>query len=326
MFKSPTIKIALGAGVITIGALAVSMHLNGRKKKRTKIIEMMDEFQKAHVHMADPDRVEELVTQLIKGGKSKLQVITDFDRTLSRTLYNGHEVPTCHGVLDDSSLLPEHYREQANQLRNTYLPLEMSTDVPIEEKRHLMVEWWTKGHELLVNSGIKQSDIQKAVEKAGVYLREGSNDMIELLHRHAVPLLVFSAGIGDILIEAIKLQSHFYEDNMHCVSNCMEFNEEGRLTGFKGELIHSFNKHEVSTHQPEYFERNKHRTNVILMGDTLGDLRMADGLPDTQHLLTIGFLNSNVEKSLEAYKAQYDIVLVLDETMDLANALLNKIL
>ena len=36
----------------------------------------MDEFQKSHVHMSDPDRVEELVTQLIQGGKSKLQVIT----------------------------------------------------------------------------------------------------------------------------------------------------------------------------------------------------------------------------------------------------------
>ena len=47
----------------------------------------------------------------------------------------------CTGVLDDSTLLPEDYREQANQLRNTYLPLEMSTEVPIEEKRHHMVEW-----------------------------------------------------------------------------------------------------------------------------------------------------------------------------------------
>ena len=50
--------------------------------------------------------------------------------------------------------------------------------------------------------------------------------MIDMLHRHAVPLLVFSAGIGDILIEAIKIQSTFYEDNMHVVSNCMEFDEQ----------------------------------------------------------------------------------------------------
>ena len=33
-----------------------------------------------------------------------------------------------------------------------------------------------------------------------------------------------------------------------------------------------------------------------------------------------------VEKNLEAYKAQFDIVLVHDESMDLTNALLHKIL
>lgn len=30
---------------------------------------------------------------------------------------------------------------------------------------------WTKGHDLLVESGINQADLQKAVEQAGVYLR-----------------------------------------------------------------------------------------------------------------------------------------------------------
>ena len=58
----------------------------------------MEEFQKPHVHMKDPDRVEELVTQLIKDGKTKLLVVTDFDRTLSRFKDNdGRKVPTCHG-------------------------------------------------------------------------------------------------------------------------------------------------------------------------------------------------------------------------------------
>ena len=44
MFKSPTIKVAVGAGVITVGALAVSYALNGRKKKPTKIIEMVSKI------------------------------------------------------------------------------------------------------------------------------------------------------------------------------------------------------------------------------------------------------------------------------------------
>ena len=34
--------------------------------------------------------------------------------------------------------------------------------------------------------------------------------------------------------------------------------------------------------------------NVILLGDTLGDLTMADGMPDAKNILTIGFLNDHV--------------------------------
>ena len=40
----------------------------------------------------------------------------------------------------------------------------------------------------------------------------------------------------------------------------------------------------------------------------------------------ISYTLLQVEKNLEAYKAQFDIVLVHDESMDLTNALLQKIL
>lgn len=69
---------------------------------------------------------------------------------------------------------------------------------------------------------------------------------------------------------------------------------KGKLIGFKGELIHTFNKHEVAVHHPEIFEKNKLRSNIVLLGDTLGDLTMADGMPYKQTLLTIGFLNDHV--------------------------------
>ena len=42
--------------------------------------------------------------------------------------------------------------------------------------------------------------------------------------------------------------------------------------------------------------------------------------------LFISYTLLQVEKNLEAYKAQFDIVLVHDESMDLTNALLQKIL
>ena len=38
------------------------------------------------------------------------------------------------------------------------------------------------------------------------------------------------------------------------------------------------------------------------MGDSMGDLRMADGIPNPNVVLKIGFLNKNVEENLTKYK------------------------
>lgn len=92
----------------------------------------MPQFEKTTVHMRDPERVEQIICGLIKGGASKLQVtgsrrnrapcwcafllhlnvfnvwagssmfcaafqvITDFDMTLSKFAVNGKRCPTCH--------------------------------------------------------------------------------------------------------------------------------------------------------------------------------------------------------------------------------------
>lgn len=69
---------------------------------------------------------------------------------------------------------------------------------------------------------------------------------------------------------------------------------QGVLTGFKGELLHVFNKNENAIHKSEYFDTIAHRDSIILMGDSLGDLHMADGAGECTNLLKIGFLNDKV--------------------------------
>jgi hypothetical protein len=69
---------------------------------------------------------------------------------------------------------------------------------------------------------------------------------------------------------------------------------QGILKGFKGELIHVYNKHDGALRNTEYFKQFKDNTNIILMGDSLGDLNMADGVPNRENILKIGFLNDKV--------------------------------
>ncbi|KAE8597239.1 hypothetical protein XENTR_v10016399 [Xenopus tropicalis] len=285
----------------------------------------MPEFQKKSVHIKDPERVEEIICGLVKGGASKLQVITDFDMTLSKFSHNGKRCPTCHNIIDNCKLITDECRKKLFQLKEKYYAIEIDPDLSIKEKYPYMVEWYTKSHTLLIDQRLQKNKLAEAVRDSDVKLKEGYEMFFDLLHKHSIPVFIFSAGLGDILEEVIH-QAGVYQPNVKVISNFMEFDENGIITGFKGELIHVYNKHDGALRNTEYFAHLKDNSNIILLGDSLGDLTMADGVPNVENILKIGFLNDKVEELIEKYMDSYDIVLVKDDTLDVANSVIQKIL
>lgn len=77
---------------------------------------------------------------------------------------------------------------------------------------------------------------------------------------------------------------------------------QGVLRAFKGELIHIYNKREGALLNTGHFEELRTRPNVLLLGDSLGDLTMADGVQDMENILKIGFLNDKVNKKKNVKK------------------------
>lgn len=283
------------------------------------------ELSLQNVRIANPEHVTEVIQNMIRDGHNKLQVVADFDRTLSKYTHRGQICSTCHNVLEEGHVLPEFYKDEARALRDHYFPIEMNPKLTIEEKIPVMVEWWTKAHDLLSKCHITKDDVRIMVENSTARLRDGCTWFFDQLQATDIPLLIFSAGIGDVIIEVIKHQATLH-DNMKVVSNYLEYDDQGKMTGFQDEMIHVYNKNEGAIHDSDYFQKLEHRNNVILMGDSLGDLHMADGAVGVQNKLKIGFLNVKVEESLELYMKKYDIVILEDETLNVVNAILRKVL
>ncbi|XP_014059562.1 cytosolic 5'-nucleotidase 3 isoform X2 [Salmo salar] len=282
---------------------------------------MIPELSSPSVCMRDPPRVEEIIKTMQKAGTSTIQVISDFDMTLTRFAYNGKRCPTSHNILDNSKLISEECKAQLKDLLNTYYPIEIDSKRTAEEKLPLMVEWWTKAHTLLVQQRIRKDMLQDVVKESDAMLREGYQLFFDHLQEHSIPLLIFSAGVGDVLEEVIR-QAGVFHPNVKVFSNYMDFDETGVLKAFKGELIHIYNKREGALLNTGHFQELKSRHNVLLVGDSLGDLTMADGVHSMENILKIGFLNDKVEERKTSYLNAYDIVLVKDETMEVLNALL----
>ncbi|KAL5999266.1 hypothetical protein ACLOJK_040716 [Asimina triloba] len=118
-----------------------------------------------------------------------------------------------------------------------------------------------------------------------------------------VPVLIFSAGLADIIEEVLRQKLHRSFKNVRIVSNRMVFNDDGRLVGFKGKTIHVLNKNEHALEMAAPVHDHlgdddgtaddtasvKKRTNVLLLGDHLGDLGMSDGL-NYENRIAVGFL------------------------------------
>nr|XP_058140233.1 7-methylguanosine phosphate-specific 5'-nucleotidase isoform X1 [Dasypus novemcinctus] len=228
-------------------------------------------------------------------------------------------------ILDNSKIISEECRKELKTLLHHYYPIEIDPNRTIKEKLPHMVEWWTKAHDLLCQQKIQKFQIAQVVRESNAMLREGYKMFFNTLYHNNIPLFIFSAGIGDILEEIIR-QMKVFHPNIHIVSNYMDFDENGFLQGFKGQLIHTYNKNSSMCENSSYFQKLQGKTNVLLLGDSMGDLTMADGVPVVENILKIGFLNDKVEERRERYMDSYDIVLEKDETLDVVNGLLQHIL
>ncbi|XP_075941105.1 cytosolic 5'-nucleotidase 3-like [Anarhichas minor] len=130
----------------------------------------MPQFEKSTVHMRDPERVEQIICGLIKGGASKLQIITDFDMTLSKFAVNGKHCPKCHNIIDNCKLVTEECRTKLLHLKNKSYPIEVDPHLTIEEKCPFMVEWYFKSHTLLVEQRLEKDKLAEVVRESDAAL------------------------------------------------------------------------------------------------------------------------------------------------------------
>lgn len=277
--------------------------------------------------IGDPAGLQRKIDNIRRGGGlSKLQVIADFDMTLTKYLVNGRRGQSSHSLLNQGN--PE-YDLKRQQLFDYYYPLEISPTIPLPEKTKLMEEWWEKTHFLLVEGGLSRQAIVESVAGAVIEFRDGVHHLFQYLQDNSVPVLIFSAGLSDIIEEVMHQKLGRKFSNVRVVSNKMDFDSDGNLLGFKGKTIHVLNKNEhalgLSSQKPVRDMENdmldetdvsalQRRTNVLLLGDHLGDLGMSDGF-NYENRISIGFLNENVDAWLDDYKKSFDVVLPNDGTM-----------
>lgn len=274
--------------------------------------------------ISDKENLEKLKQKIKKGGSEKIHVLADFDKTLTKAFVNNEQQPTVIAQIRSGNYLTPDYPARAHALFEKYHPIEIDPKISRQEKIKQMEEWWTSHANLLVECGLTREIMKKVAKESPIYYREGTLEMIDFLHENNIPLVIMSAGPGDMISDYLQKEGKLY-NNVHIIAYLYKFDKSGKVTGIKEPIIHSMNKHETAVKNFPVFKHIKDRKNVILLGDSLEDVGMAEGF-DYENLIKIGFLNENKEEMLPYFKERYDVILADDASMSFVNGLLHEII
>jgi 5'-nucleotidase len=258
---------------------------------------------------------------IIESGVDNFHVLADFDRTLTKAFYGKEKASSIISQLRDGRYLTEDYAPRAHALFDEYHPIEIDADISLEEKKKKMGEWWKKHFDLLIEVGLDKQTIEEAVKNMinenTLVFREGVEEFLLFLKENNIPLVIMSSSVGDLIVEFMK-QKGVYYDNIHIISNLLDWDKQGKATGIK-KIVHVFNKSEMEVKIPGVLDRK----NVLLLGDSTGDIGMVEGF-EYENLIAIGFLNENVKENLDTFKEMYDVVLLGDGNFDFINDFLKE--
>ncbi|MFH0739940.1 MAG: hypothetical protein V1819_02450 [bacterium] len=282
-------------------------------------------MQENNIIIENQERLERIKDEMKKAGVENLHILADFDRTLTKVFTNGRKACSLMGVLRETDIMSEEYKQKAQELFNYYHPFEVDSSISKEEKKNLMGEWWRKAFDLMFEFNFSQGYLQKIVDIGLLQFREGALEFFNILKTKKIPLIIISAsGVGEAIKTFFK-KSGISLENIHIISNSFEWDENGKAIKVKEPIIHSLNKDETLIKDfPEIFKKVEKRKNVILLGDNIEDTAMIEGF-EYDNLLKIGFLNENVEENLGVYKQNFDVIITNDGSMKFINELLKNL-
>ena len=278
-----------------------------------------------NIIIVNPDKLAKIKEGLRQGGPDSVHVLSDFDRTLTYHSQNGRKDNALIAILNEPGYMPPEYGVKAKALFEKYFPIEYDPKVPLADKKAAMVEWWSAVFKNMIAYGLTKDIVERIIRDCRTTLRDGVEDWLDMLSRLKIPLVIFSAsGLGQESIEIFMGRLKQHDAAIHIMANSFIWDESGRAVGVNDPIIHSYNKDETLIHNFPFYSKIKNRRNVVLLGDSFGDVGMIEGF-DYDNLLKIGFLSEKVEENISGFRDVYDVLILGDDSFDYINSLFKEI-
>ncbi|KAF4653685.1 secretory subunit, partial [Perkinsus chesapeaki] len=123
---------------------------------------------RSNVHIRDVKVVRDKLHKMIEdGGLDNVQIVTDFDRTLtSHYVSPGVSGQSCHGIFETYPKFTDDFFARSRALVDKYYPIEMDPNMAREEKHKHMDFWWTESEKLICEQEVYKHGVEDVVDFA----------------------------------------------------------------------------------------------------------------------------------------------------------------
>jgi len=232
--------------------------------------------------------------------KDNFFVMMDFDQTI--TTDNSDDSWT---VLQNPNIVNPEFNEKALFLYEKYGPIEKSYSIDFNTKSAHMDKWYFEVMDLMYDYGLTYPKLLDCVKCGNMVLRDGFSDFLYALYKNNIPVVILSAGIGNVIYEFFKLHNLLY-NNVHIISNFIKF-EHNAMLPFNDTMIHSCNK-DIAFYKSDFSNIYQEKDFILLFGNVIEDIHMVN-LEDLARTVSFGFLDRNINENFELYKKNFDVVL-----------------
>ena len=234
------------------------------------------------------------------------KLIFDFDHTI--TTYEEKQ-----NSLNSKNLIqfymPKEFTEQVDLISKKYVDIEKITDK--DYKDILYTKWVIEVNELYIKYKCTKTDIrnyvQKAVNKNKIVLRNFVKEIFEFCNILGIPILIFSSGLYDVIVEFLKIHKIYYP-NVFVAANKFDWDQKDVATRIQSPIFYDYNKKfeflkgfYCYPNFPTFPTFNQKfnftkRNNLIVVTNSIYDKVMADS---SKNIIYFGLNNNN--------KADFDI-------------------
>ena len=237
-----------------------------------------------------------------KINKDNICVFMDYDKTITSS-----ESEDSWDASANKEVMGEKIIKDLNKYYEKYGTIEFDYHIDKNKREKYIIEWYDKCMDLYYQYGLTKEKLKKSIDNSKLILREGAKDFLFKLYENNVPVIIFSAGIGNVIEQFLRNEKCYY-DNITIIGNFMKFDENGNIMKFSDNMIHSLNKNIDKLSDYKLKEKIEEKEYRIVIGDLVEDINMMGEYPEHKSL-KIGFLSKKITKNLEVYRKNFDIVL-----------------